>query len=440
MKTSEIFDALLANLKVGEAVATIASRRDEIAKTLNKEFRSKDGCTDHKLMVGSFGRHTAINGVSDLDMIFILPPGIRSNYDGETGPRRILNRVRDDLNARYPNTDIRVDQCVVRVQFTSNSFKFEVQPAFENADGSFDYPDTKASRWKITKPREEIAATKECNDSTSTNMRHLARMARAWKNTNGVNMGGLLIDTLVHKFFAQTNDYDSAGTSSFDLMARDFFEFLKNEPEQGYYLALGSRQHVHVKAKFQPKARKAYNRCLKAIEDEGKAAANQTWREVFGSSVPLARSASKASRSFSDTEEFIEDKYPIDISETVSIDCEVTQDGWRPTRLRNMLRTGAPLRSDKNLKFWVTDCSVEEPYTLKWKVLNRGQEAERRNMVRGQIVESRRPGTIAEHSDFKGEHVVECYVVKDGIVVARDRIDVPISNTSLNPRGRGSAA
>ena len=38
-----------------------------------------------------------------------------------------------------------------------------------------------------------------------------------------------------------------------------------------------------------------------------------------------------------------------------------------------------------------------------------------------------------EHSDFKGEHVVECYIVKNGIVVARDRIDVPISNTSVKP-------
>ncbi|MFG3405492.1 hypothetical protein [Streptomyces sp. NPDC048142] len=40
-------------------------------------------------------------------------------------------------------------------------------------------------------------------------------------------------------------------------------------------------------------------------------------------------------------------------------------------------------------------------------------------------------GVRIEHSDFKGEHVVECYVVKDGVVVARDRIDVPVSNTSV---------
>lgn len=433
MKTSEIFDALLENLKVGETATTVASRRDQITKALNKDFRSKDGCTDYRLMVGSFGRHTAIKSVSDLDMVFILPPGIRSSYDGDSGPRRILERVRDDLKARYKDTDISVDQCVVRVQFTSNAFKFEVQPAFEKADGSFDYPDTKAAAWKVTKPRDEITATKECNDRTSTNMRHLARMARAWKNANGVVMGGLLIDTLVHRFFSQTDDYDSAGTGSFDQMARDFFEFLKDEPNRDYYLALGSNQRVGVKAQFQPKAKKAYNRCLEAIEAEGKVSANKKWREVFGTAVPLASSTSEASRSYRDTEEFIESKHPVDVTETVTIDCEVTQDGWRPTRLREMLRTGALLKADRTLTFRVTRSTVDEPYMLRWKVLNRGAEAERRDMIRGRITDLTSSKSRVEHSDFKGEHVVECYVVKDGVVVARDRIDVPIINTSTKP-------
>lgn len=428
MKTSEIFDALLENLKVGTTAAAVASRRDEITKALNKDFRTKDGCVDYRLMVGSYGRHTAIKGVSDLDMIFILPPHLRPAYSSETGPRRMLERVRDALKVRYPNTEVRVDQCVVRVQFTSNAFKFEVQPAFENDDRSFDYPDTAAKKWKCTKPREEITATRKCNERTSRNMRHLARMVRAWKNANGVGMGGLLIDTLVHRFFSQTDEYDSAGTGSFDRMARDFFEFLKNEPDQEFYLALGSNQRVKVKARFQPKAKKAYNRCVEAIENEGKASANKKWREVFGTAVPLA--ATKAAVSFTDTEQFIEDQYPVDVTETVSIDCEVTQNGWRPMRLREMRRGGVPLRAGKRLKFEVVDCTVESPYELRWKVLNRGEEAERRDMVRGQIVESTRRGIRDEQSNFRGEHVVECYVVKDGVVVARDRIEVPIMTTS----------
>jgi hypothetical protein len=425
MTTSEIFDKLLANLKVGGTAEIITSRRDEITKALNKDFRLKDGCTDYRLMVGSFGRHTAIKGVSDLDMIYILPPDIRASYNDENGPRRILERVRDVLKGRYPNTEVAVDQCVVRVQFVKNAFKFEVQPAFEDEDGNFEYPDTVAKCWKITKPRDEISATKECNDRTSKNMRHLARMARAWKNANGVNMGGLLIDTLVYRFFEQNHDYDSSETSSFHLMVRDFFDFLKNEPNQEYYLALGSNQRVKVKSRFQPKAKKAYNRCNEAIDSEDDYLAARKWREIFGTSMPLAAKAKNSS--FNDTEEFIEDQYSVDITDTLNIDCEVTQDGWRPTKLREMLRTKAPLRAGKKLKFWVTGCSVAEPYTLKWKVLNRGPEAQRRNMIRGGIIDSTNPKTRIEHSNFRGDHIVECYAIKDEVVVARDRIDVPIT-------------
>lgn len=428
MKTSKIFDALLTNLKVGDTAATVASRRDEITKALNKDFRSKDGCTDHKLMAGSYGRHTAIKGVSDLDMIFILPPEIRANYDGDTGPRRILERVRDDLKSRYSNTDIRVDQCVVRVQFKSNAFKFEVQPAFENSDGSFDYPDTASESWKVTKPRAEIKATKECSDRTSRNMRHLARMARSWKNANGVNMGGLLIDTLVHRFFAQTTHYDSAGTGSFDLMVRDFFEFLKDEPDKDYYLAVGSNQSVKLKARFQPKAKKAYNRCLEAIANEGTTSANKKWREVFGTSVPLR--ASEFARSFDDTEEFIEQKYSVDIQYTLAIDCTVTQNGWRPASLTKILTDRSLLLPNKELDFAITECNVPRPYDVHWKVLNRGDEAERRNKIRGQIIPSNRTSGRHERTEFRGDHLVECYVVKEGVVVARDRIDVPISANS----------
>lgn len=432
MNTSEIFQELLVALKLGDAAATITSRRDEITKALNKDFRARESCVDYKLMVGSFGRNTAIKGVSDLDLIYILPPIIRERYAGETGPRRILERVRNTLKARYPTTDIRVDQCVVRVQFVANAFKFDVQPAFENGDGSFSYPDTMAKNWRITKPRDEIRATAECSHLTSTNMRHLARMVRAWKNTNGVLMSGLLIDTLVYRFFQHTREFDSVGTGSFDRMVRDFFKFLKDEPEQAYYLALGSHQRVDVKGRFQSKAAKAYACCAEAMTIEDTSSVTAMWRQVFGPAVTLATRTSKDAISFRNTEEFIEHSYPVNITDSVEIDCYVSQNGWRPMWLRTMLATRTLLKADKVLRFQVVACSVPKPYIVKWKVLNRGPEAERRGSIRGQIIDSTAPGVRSEHSDFRGEHLVECYVIKNGVVVARDRIDVPISNTRLD--------
>lgn len=65
-------------------------------------------------------------------------------------------------------------------------------------------------------------------------------------------------------------------------------------------------------------------------------------------------------------------------------------------------------------------------YSVYWKVLNRGPEAISRNMIRGQI----RIGSEerSETSNFRGEHIVECYIVHNEVVVARDRIRVPIES------------
>lgn len=81
----------------------------------------------------------------------------------------------------------------------------------------------------------------------------------------------------------------------------------------------------------------------------------------------------------------------------------------------------SPFRAD------LTEMEAEEPYTVMWKVLNVGDEARRRNMIRGQIVSDGGYCTKKETTDFRGDHMVECYVIKNEVVVARAQIEVPIS-------------
>ncbi|SON61730.1 hypothetical protein MSIMFI_03248 [Mycobacterium simulans] len=427
MKTSEIFDGLLTNLKVDNN-DTIAARRDEITKVLNKEFRDLDGSTNNQLMVGSYGRFTAIRGISDLDMLYILPSSLWDRYKGENGPSDVLSRASTAIQARYPNTSVKVDRLVVVVTF--QSFTFEVQPVFEQEDDSFKYPDTKTKSWKVTKPREEIKEVSTYDGITNGNLRKLCKMARAWKNKHGVVMGGLLMDTLAYNFFQKTTDHHSATTATYDLMVRDFFKFLTEEDDHDHYQALGSKQDVKVKKKFQRKAKTAHELCLRAIDSAGKTTANAKWKKVFGKPVPASSTTKEAASTyaFDNTEEFIEDALPVDVRYSLVIDCTVTQNGFRPDTLRNMLARRVWLRPQKTLEFRVTECDVPQPYKFKWKVLNRGDEAEKRNEIRGQIIneDSR---THRESTKFRGEHYVECYAIKNGVVVARDHIDVPITTT-----------
>ncbi|MDO4686327.1 MAG: nucleotidyltransferase [Corynebacterium sp.] len=419
-----LFEHTLQNLKVANA-NKIKARRDEITRLLNKQFRNSDSATSNRLMVGSWGRHTAINGISDLDMIYILPPSLRSELHKTGGPQKALQQTKSAIADHYSSTSISVDRLVVVVQFSD--FKFEIQPCFENDDDSFEYPDTYRDSWKQTNPRAEIDAMRELNEETNGTARALCRLARAWKEKNNVPMNGLLIDTLVWRFFGQS-DAHRDGTLPYDKMVLKFFAFLSQLPRQDHWNALGSQQNVTIHKNFQRKAKKAVQLCEDAMDAEGNTSMYSKWRKVFGRFIPADANSKELepAERYQDTEEFIEDLYQLNIQYELKIDCTVTQDGFRPMKLRDMLQKNIWLRPSKKLHFRLASANVPEPYELRWKVLNRGEEAERRNEIRGQIIKGKGKHEHREDTKFRGDHCVECYAIQDGVVVARGRIDVPI--------------
>ncbi len=429
MGISEDFKTFLDNIKIDNA-ATIALRYGEVTASLNKEFRDTESKTANSLQVGSYGRWTAIKGISDLDMIYIMPAGKWDSYkDG--GQYRLLHDAKAAIKRRYPSTTVKVDRLVVRVLY--NDFHIEVMPAFKLADGSYKYPDTaKGGSWKITKPQAELNEMSEANERKNRNLRRLCKMARAWKNKHGVAMGGLLIDTLAYNFLESTDKYDTKSFHYYDYMCRDFFEFLADQPKQSEYAALGSRQRVRVKKRFERKAKKAYDLCLKAIDASGQKNERQKWRDVFGNAYPApARSAAGEATAFAhvfkNTEQFVEDRFPVDIRYHLRINCEVTQDGFRPGMLRDLLERHGVLLPKKSLRFFIADATdLPDDAEVFWKVLNRGEEAERRDMIRGQILRDEGRGERRETTNFRGDHLVECYAVSRGVVVARDTVRVPI--------------
>lgn len=431
LSITDTFKQFLSNLAVDNAQA-ISDRYGEITCALNKKFRDTESKTANTVQVGSYGRHTAIKGISDLDMLYIMPKGEWDNYKNG-GQSKLLSDVAAAIRARYPKTTIRVDRLVVQAVYSN--FTVEAQPVFEQDDGSFKYPDTyNGGAWKITKPREEIKAMSEFVAEKNDNLRRLCKMARAWKNKHGVGIGGLLIDTLTHNFLKSTSEYDNKSYLYYDYMSRDFFAYLKELPKQDYFAALGSGQRVKVKKQFQRKAKKAYELCLKAIEAEGKNNQNDKWRAVYGRLFPAPEKTQKAAltdragHAVRMTEDFPDEVFAaIDIRNNISIDCQVEQSGFRPASLSEMLRNGSLLIPRKKLTFSVVETDIAGSYGLFWKVLNRGQEAINRDCVRGQIVADDGHKRKVERTNFKGDHIVECYALVDGVVVATDRIHVPIS-------------
>lgn len=202
---------------------------------------------------------------------------------------------------------------------------------------------------------------------------------------------------------------------------------------QKYWLALGSKQHVYNKdGKFVTKAKKAYNKLDGLSEDSDEL--YEKLQEVFGKDFPIPETVEESAQatfalsSRSTSEQFIEDMFPIDIKYNLKINCEVKQNGFREALLRTLLLQDKPLLINKQLTFFIENNEFKDkqlPFTVYWKVRNRGDEAIKRKQLRGEIV--RGTEQKVERTSFKGGHYVECYIIHNGVCVAKDFLDVPIS-------------
>ena len=149
------------------------------------------------------------------------------------------------------------------------------------------------------------------------------------------------------------------------------------------------------------------------------------WRGLLQEETARLQIQHSLTHPYDDTEQFIEELYPVNEIYRCSVSCHVTGDGWRQKPLSeflNVLRKYVPHNFTVRCVMVYTTCP--EPYTILWKVRNVGPEAERRNMIRGQI--QQRGRAIEEPTRFYGPHYIECYIIKDGVCVARKIIDVPI--------------
>jgi len=292
MGLGDWFSTFCGNLIIQDG-GTISQRYRAITKRLNTDYWDTTSDTAHSLYVGSYGRNTAIDGFSDLDMLFELPYSVWQQYNNYigNGQSALLQAVRASISKTYSTTSIRADGQVILVPFT-DGITFEVVPAFVNNAGSYTYPDANnGGSWRTTNPRPEIAAIQTRNADCNRNLVPLCRMMRSWKTCWGVPIGGLLIDTLAYQFI-ENYAYRDKSYYYYDWMCRDFFDWMASQDDQQeYWKAPGSGQYVYGKGLFQYKAKRCYNISLEAIEHETanpkrEWSAKQKWREIFGTAFP----------------------------------------------------------------------------------------------------------------------------------------------------------
>lgn len=411
------FDEFIDNLKIDNYEEIDTSLR-EITKKLNqKYYETPEG--DNYLLVGSMGRDTSIKGESDIDVIYELPYDVYERFDDydSNGQSQLLNEIRDTLKERYPSTEIRGDGQVVVISFAK--YVIELVPGFKQCDDSYKYPDTHdGGSWEITNPIPEIEESKRMINDTFT-YKDICQMIREWKSNNGVIICGLLIDTLVKKFLDESLANKWKSRDKYYELLKEVFKYLSEQDDNvNQWYAMGSNQPIKNKNfNFVKKSKQAYDNLLNSTDEI------ETLRDLFGRRFPISDFIGKE-YGYSDKEQYIEDLFPVYITHSIKIDCEIIQNGYRKGFISEFIRKKYKIKHNCKLKFIIDKINVLPPYDIYWKVRNVGPEAVRRKQIRGEIRKGEKEHD--ENSLFYGPHYVECFIIKNKICVARDRILVNI--------------
>lgn len=282
------FDNFLSNISLTAANRQDAKiKYDGVAGKLHSYYyptTTYNGST--KLLIGSYGKGTAVRPPRDVDVRFLMPAGEFKRYDNYigNGQSQLLQDIKRILQQRYPSTDISADGQVVVVPFT-NGHTVELLPAWLASSGKYIIPDTHAGgSWKLADHTAELAYVADSDKRSLGKTRAVIKMMKTWQSACNVPIKSLVIELRAVNFL-QTWQYYDKSSMYYDWMVRDYFgELLKHV--NGTCPMPGIDEKIRYGDAWKSRAEAAHARAVKACEYEAADqaySATEEWRKIFGS-------------------------------------------------------------------------------------------------------------------------------------------------------------
>lgn len=174
--------------------AAAQSHRGSIEACLKSNFG-----LNRFMRIGSFGNGTSISGCSDVDYLACLP-----NSQLTQSSTYSLSKVRNALDARFPNTGVQVSCPAVVVPFgTKRSEITEVVPAdyvkVNNGYKVYDIADC-AGEWMNASPDAHNAYVRYVDNKLGGKVKPLIRFIKAWKYFRNVPISSFYLELRVAKY------------------------------------------------------------------------------------------------------------------------------------------------------------------------------------------------------------------------------------------------
>lgn len=285
------FRAFIANLAVDNQ-ELISERTKAVARAINQQYWHMRSDTRNMHFLGSYGRDTAIKGLSNINLLVVLPPTVFKRFEKHpgNGQASLMLEMKESIKHISLGTYIDKEGCLL-LPVAGSKMTIEIIPGFVTEKKQFLYPESHQGwRWATFNPLKEIEAIDEYNYKYGGKVKHLARMMRAWRAQYKAGIPGMLIDTLVMNFM---DDWEGNTTSFayYGYMCMDFLEYMAGlKKEQLVWYAKGSNRKITREEDFGAQANIAFKKARQALqlENQGESyKANRAWKEVFGELFPM---------------------------------------------------------------------------------------------------------------------------------------------------------
>lgn len=282
---SDNFKKFLENIELTEYQVEDGDKKaTSVCKTLHEHYYDENYTGSTKLLIGSFGKNTAIRPPSDVDVIFLLPQSEKERYDKRSGngQSQLLQDVKNLLLKTYPLTDIKGDGPVVMINF--DSYKIEVTPSFKSFWG-YSVPLTRDDgNWENINPIREKEEIIKSNERSKGNTRNLIKMIKKWKNYCNVPLKSFYIELLVIDFLEENEQY-YYGFHAYDMLLYEFFKFLLGSKNKIKILP-GIINFINYGDTWESKAKTACKNARNAWLSDSKEDAIDYLRKIFGYNFP----------------------------------------------------------------------------------------------------------------------------------------------------------
>lgn len=190
--------------------------KNEILKALESAFEEAYDLRGG----GSYTRHTYVNGLSDIDILFVLGSYSSSKITNKENPQAVLTDMKKRLRQRFPNTKITSGRMAVTIQF-SDGLELQVLPAFRYRSG-YRIPGPQGSGWTITRPQVFAKLLQERNAEVGGKLLRCIKLAKRICDNRGVEVKSYHLENMAVKAFEHY-----AGSRSDEDMLRHLFNQAK---------------------------------------------------------------------------------------------------------------------------------------------------------------------------------------------------------------------